>query len=125
MYHATRRRLAWIAALAMMLNALWPVIAQAKPGPAPTLQEVCTSAGLQKIAVDASAPVDHSSGGKASPHCAFCSFGNDQVALPSARIVAVVHADVAAQPIPIVRVVPLPEPPSRSSAQPRAPPYSS
>ena len=109
----------------MMLNALWPVLAQAKPGPAPTLLEVCTSAGLQKIAVSGDIPADHSSEGKASPHCAFCSLGTDRVALPSAPLAAVVQEEAVPHAVPVVRVVPLPEFHRRPDARPRAPPVQS
>lgn len=106
----------------MTLNALWPVIAQAKPGPSPTLQEVCTSAGLQKIAVDGEQPADHSAGGKASPHCAFCSFGSDTLALPPAAHTGIALVVQVRDSVPVQYSAPFPAPLVLSSAPPRAPP---
>jgi hypothetical protein len=117
-----RRISAWVAILAMTLNALWPVIAQAKPGPSPTLQEVCTSAGLQKIVVDGAQPAGHSSDGKASPHCAFCSLGTDQLAILPAVQVGIAQVLEVRDSLPVHSEAPLQEPSVLLPAQPRAPP---
>jgi hypothetical protein len=122
MTRLNRRISAWVAILAMTLNALWPVIAQAKPGPSPTLQEVCTSAGLQKIAVDGGQPADHSAGGKASPHCAFCSLGAVQLAILPAIQVGIAQVLEVRDSLPVHSQTTLPEPFVLSPAQPRAPP---
>lgn len=122
MNRPARRLNAWIALLAMALNALWPVIAQAKPGPSPTLQEVCTSAGLQKIAVDVDQPADHSAGGKASPHCAFCSLGSDSLALLPSTHAAIAVVVQVRDSLPVHYEAPLAERYVLSSAPPRAPP---
>ena len=125
MSRMSRRVSAWIAILAMTLNALWPVIAQAKPGLAATLQEVCTSAGLQKLAVDAQLPAGHSSGTQASPHCAFCSFGADRIAIPSQELASFAQPSDVRHVVPSYRDAPSKAFPSQSSAQPRAPPFPS
>jgi hypothetical protein len=122
MTRPARRASAWIAILAMTLNALWPVIAQAKPGPSPTLQEVCTSAGLQKIVVDGDQPAEHSAGGKASPHCAFCSFGSDSLAILPATHAGIAVVVEVRDSLPVRYEAPLPELFVLSSAPPRAPP---
>lgn len=120
-----RRLGTWVALLAMTLNALWPAIAQAKPGPAPTLVEVCTSAGLQKIAVGADLPADHTSGTQVSPHCAFCSFGTDQQAVLPAAPAGILLVSAVRDSLPAYRATSLRDTAPRSPAQPRAPPYSS
>lgn len=81
----------WIAIAAMALNALWPLLANARPGGAPSPFEVCTAQGLRTIAADAGSVPDSSgqSGNKhLQPHCPLCSFGSDKVsAAPSAPLV--------------------------------------
>jgi Protein of unknown function (DUF2946) len=111
---------AWIAILAMALNALWPLIAQAKPVQAAALHEICTAEGLQVVPA---APEDRSSGTKLSPHCAFCSLGADRIAIAPLVQIGVAHDRGTREGAPVSLDAPQPESFSRSTAQPRAPPF--
>jgi hypothetical protein len=122
MARTTRRFSAWIAILAMTLNALWPLIAQAKPIQAAALHEICTAEGLQVVPA---APEDRPSGTKLSPHCAFCSLGADRIAIATSPLAGVTHAPDAREVLRVAFDAPLPASHARSPAQPRAPPFSS
>ncbi len=115
----------WIAIFAMALNAVWPLLAQARPGPAPTLHEVCTASGLQIISVAAEVPGEPASAAKASPHCAFCSLGTDQLAVLPAPQSGTARFALARDPFPDCRAIPVPESGPSSPALPRAPPFLS
>jgi hypothetical protein len=84
------RLAAWIAALAMALNALWPLLAQAKPSSA-TLVPVCTVQGVTHYLElpGGNSPLERKSSSQ-HDHCSYCSFGGERVALsPFQSIVAV------------------------------------
>ena len=115
----------WIAILAMTLNALWPMLAQAKPGPAPTLHEVCTASGMQSVAVPGDVPADQQSSAKASPHCAFCSLDTDLLAIPPADQSCIARITLIRVAVTATRDSPVPDSDSRSPALPRAPPFLS
>lgn len=115
----------WIAILAMTLNALWPMLAQAKPGPAPTLHEVCTASGMQIVSVSGEMPADQQSTAKASPHCAFCSLGTDLLAIPPADQSCIARITFVRDSVPATEDSPLPDSESSSPALPRAPPVLS
>jgi hypothetical protein len=74
---------AWLAIVAMALNALWPLIVQARPA---TLVPVCTVGGTTHYIElpGGSTPVDSHQG-----HCAFCVTA---VALPAQPPVQGLHA---------------------------------
>jgi hypothetical protein len=86
-----KNRLAvWIAVLAMALNALWPLIAQAKPRSV-TLVPVCTVQGVTHYLElpGGKSPLEQKSSAQ-HEHCSYCSFGGERVALsPFQSIVAV------------------------------------
>lgn len=67
--------------LAMALNALWPLLAQAKPGDSGLLIQICTSTGMKWFAAGGGGqyPAQKS----LVPHCAYCSLGAGRVPLPS------------------------------------------
>jgi hypothetical protein len=91
---------AWLAALAMALHALWPLIAQAKPRAAGELVPVCTVEGVTHyIELPAGkTPLDEQSTTR-HDHCAFCFFGSDRAALPSQfQPPAIEPADASAPP---------------------------
>jgi hypothetical protein len=101
----------WLAILAMALQALWPLIAQAKPA---TLVPVCTVGGTTHYVEipGGTTPVDSQ-----HEHCAFCfagaalpvshvphgvdtfSFSRSQVASYFARAFTFVSADARAPPL--------------------------
>jgi hypothetical protein len=76
-----RKTASWLAILAMALNALWPLIAQAKPS---LLVPVCTVAGVTHYIEipGGTTPVDSQ-----HEHCTFCFAG---AALP---VTPVLHVD--------------------------------
>ena len=92
----------WLAILAMALNALWPLIANAKPSGVESLFEICTTQGLKAVAGDASSQGDE--GAKhLQPHCPLCSHGLDKAialpsSLPSMAKLAVVGSAIAIAP---------------------------
>jgi hypothetical protein len=75
------RLAAWIAVLAMALNALWPLIAQAKPRSV-ALVPVCTVQGVTHYIElpGGNSPLDQKSSAQ-HEHCSYCSFGGERVAL--------------------------------------------
>ena len=120
---------AWLAIVAMALNALWPLFAQLGPGAAQAPMESRAETAIQHgIAVHPiaghhaqhdSAPCDP---GPLTPHCAFCSLGCAAFAALTAHPLAGVLLVAAEESRPVsIDVRPLAlitYPP----AQPRAPP---
>jgi hypothetical protein len=116
---------AWLAILAMALNALWPLIANAKPAGVSSLFEVCTSQGIKSVAGDSSQAPEESGSKHLQPHCPLCSFGTDKVsAPPSAPLYFEPAAITGCGPSAEVRSA-LPRSDLRSPAHPRAPPAHS
>ena len=114
----------WLAILAMALNALWPLIANARPAGVESLFEVCTTQGLKAVAGDASSQGDE--GAKhLQPHCPLCSLGSDKVSAPPSSPFQIEPASASGCAPGFVSG---PEPVSshfRTPAHPRAPPFSS
>ena len=79
-----RKITSWLAILAMALNALWPLIAQAKPS---LLVPVCTVAGVTHYIEipGGTTPVDSQ-----HEHCTFCFAG---AALPATPVLHGVNGD--------------------------------
>ncbi|HEX2566254.1 MAG TPA: DUF2946 family protein [Burkholderiales bacterium] len=80
----SRRFAAWAAILAMALQALWPLIAQAKPRSV-TLVPVCTVAGVTHYyeVRAGDSPLEQRTASN-HEHCAYCSLdGGRLVVLPS------------------------------------------
>jgi len=118
MQMTTRRLAAWVAMLAMALQALWPLIAQAKPRSS-TLVPICTVDGVTHYfeLKKGDTPLEKRTTAQ-HEHCMVCTFG--AAALPSVR--PAFHAAAAPNvepPAPLLQSVA-----SRSfpSARPRAPP---
>ena len=86
-----RQRLtAWLAVLAMALNALWPLLAAANPGvPEPFGVPVCTPEGLVMV-FDAGRQLPNPEGPahRLMPHCAFCSLAAGHAVLHSPGLLA-------------------------------------
>jgi hypothetical protein len=80
MIHRARNLAAWAAILAMALQALWPLIAQARPRSA-TLVPICTVDGVTHYyeLKDADTPLEKRSATH-HDHCAFCSFDSGRTA---------------------------------------------
>jgi Protein of unknown function (DUF2946) len=113
---------AYVAILAIALQALWPLLAQAKPQSA-VLVPVCTVDGVTHyLELPAGkAPAEQSS--VHHEHCAFCSFGGERLALPSfANGIACSDSPAEKLPDAAVRASKAEKP---SFARPRAPPVIS
>ncbi len=120
---AVNRLASWLAIVAMALNALWPMLANAKPVSAGDFTELCTANGMQRMATG--------NGGTQAPelaltpHCSFCAYGADRAAAPPPAIVMLV---VRTFDVPAFRpraaAVLVPESFSYPPAPPRAPPVS-
>ena len=121
----TSRHIAgWLAILAMSLNALWPLVANAKPaGAFDPSTEICTVGGIKSFAGGAGPSQPASSAHK--PDCSFCTFGADKLVPPpaadTAPPAAIGHAAFASC-MPDARPL---QSASYSPAHPRAPPVIS
>ena len=113
-----RRTAAWLAFAGMVLNAAWPLLANAKPSAPPS--EICSATGLSHAA-------DGTPAGKGlhASHCTLCPFGVERCAaapytgqrpLPSPPAVSTVFAR-GDEPRPEIALHP--------AAPPRAPPFLS
>jgi hypothetical protein len=114
------RSAAWLAVIAMALQALWPLVAQAKPRSS-VLVPVCTIQGVTHyIELPAGkSPVEQQSEAH-HEHCSFCSFGGERVTLsPFLQSILATRAEEA-QPL---RAGACESRSERSfNARPRAPP---
>jgi len=75
---------AYVAILAIALQALWPLLAQAKPKNV-VLVPVCTVQGVThyiELPSGNGAPIEQHAASQ-HDHCSFCSFGGDRAALAS------------------------------------------
>src|SRR3984893_3864181 len=93
------RLAAWVAALAMALNALWPLIAQAKRSSV-ILVPVCTVQGVTHYIElpGGNSPLEQKSSAQ-HEHCSYCSFGGERVALrPLLQSIALIDVQEA-QPV--------------------------
>lgn len=121
MMRSAHRPIAWLAAFAMALHALWPLLAHAKPQQSSHLVALCTVDGTTHYL---ELPAGKTPAGEHSPaqHCKLCTFGAERAfAPPSASYVAAARA--APDELPHATLVTDPVtshclPP----AQPRAPP---
>ena len=119
------RTVALLAMLAMVLQALWPLVAQAKPNIPGVQVPVCTIDGITHyVELPApDSPVEKSSAAH-HEHCKMCVFGAERVAvLP----VATPIARLAPTPQRAPDFVPVSSSPSsfQRPALPRAPPVIS
>lgn len=109
-----------MAILVMALNALWPLIANARPAGAPGLMEICTTEGIKTL--PDGAPAGDPAAEHLQPHCPLCSFGTDKLAALPPAVVGLPPADLAhAAPAAILHRAAIAAP-QRSPAHPRAPP---
>ncbi len=75
------RRTSWLAILAMLLNAFWPLIATARaPGISPPI-EICTPQGIATIAGDPAPAPDPHDVKHPQSHCPLCGGTDKFVAL--------------------------------------------
>ena len=118
-----RRPVAWLAAFAVLLQALWPLLAHARPRDATLQVPVCAIAGVMhdlEIKLGQT-PLDDKSSLQGE-HCKLCVLGSGKgVAIFSPDFVALPDLAVAGQKF-VLAPVPISGPASRSPAHPRAPP---
>ncbi len=112
----------WLAIVLMALNALWPLIANARPASAAAFTEVCTAGGMQRIPVDG--------GGTRAPeltlsqHCASCAFSGDRAAAPPTAPLLFVSAPVQISVLSVAEPAFGPTFSGYPYSPPRAPPAS-
>jgi hypothetical protein len=117
------RPVAWIAAFAVLLQALWPLLAHARPQDAALQVPICAVSGIvHDLEIKlGKTPLDDSSS-KQGEHCKLCVFGTAKgVALLATPAPAVPDFASAGQKV-VLAPVPFSGPASRSPAHPRAPP---
>lgn len=119
---ALRRLLLWTAALAVLMAALAPAVAQAvMTGSGASWVEVCTAQGAKWISVDDAGDPSTSKAMHGLEHCPYCS-----LQLPTADLPPTPPAQLPA-PVRVAMFPPAFEAAPRTlhawvSAQPRAPP---
>jgi Protein of unknown function (DUF2946) len=119
---SVRRLTHWLAALAMVVGALAPALAQALGSAAgANWIEVCTAQGSRWVAADSTAPLQDRGAAMPVDDCAYCSSNAQPLGMAPAPVAAVVPACGDGAPAPVVRPAP------RTVvawlvAQPRAPP---
>ena len=113
----------WLAILAIALQGLWPLIAQAKPAAPSLLLPLCSVDGVAHYIelAPSEAPLDERSAVH-HEHCQLCVFGSDRVAALPAASIPVLVVETALEDAPLRSFVVSPETPSYLPAQPRAPP---
>jgi Protein of unknown function (DUF2946) len=105
---------AWLAILALSLQALWPLLAQAEPAWSRVVAPVCRG--------DGRAPIGQKQSEACRLHCAFCLSGADRHAAPPPAPIALLRI----APLRVAVTAPAVSTAGRlapaSPAQPRAPP---
>jgi hypothetical protein len=118
-----KRFAAWIAAFAVILQALWPLLSHARPKDPSLLAPVCSIDGIvHDVELKAgSAPLGN---GKAlhDEHCKLCVFGGGNSAGIAGSNAAVLAVADCRDSQAVSRPAPLSEPAGHPPAQPRAPP---
>ena len=116
------RLVAWIAACAMLLQALWPVLSHARPKDSTLLVPLCTIDGeTHFLEIKTGKTPAEEPGATHGKHCKLCVFGGDKVAAVVAPG-AVVPLSATSLAHPLARSAPLALSAHRSPAHPRAPP---
>jgi DUF2946 family protein len=117
---------AWVAITAVVLNALWPLVAQLQPAQAGSdmvAMEDCPEAGMhQGAAGERSAPEQPS---PLMPHCGFCTLaagGFTALVTSTVTTFIAIHTQEFRPPLPEVRLL---ASFGYSAAHPRAPPVLS
>jgi len=80
--NSSSRLVSWLAIAVMALNALWPLLATARPAGVPSFMEICTSTGMQLVAGDPVAPSGDSDNKHLQEHCPLCVLGTDRLLAP-------------------------------------------
>jgi hypothetical protein len=124
-----RARIAWIACLAILFNALVPLVSHAMQAATPAAMvmemEVCTAMGMETMSVALPAAPDGLDAGKLQKHmnhCGYCVVHASAHGLPPPMTAVFVPAASRAAWPPLYYQSPRPLF-SRALAQPRAPPH--
>ena len=123
LFRSVRRVAALAAIFALALQALWPLVAQARPRIAGELVPVCTIEGVTHyLELPAGkSPLEERSASHGE-HCQLCVFGAERNVAPVFQDEFLVSQPETSRPSS--RVVPGTEPLDHPPAQPRAPPAS-
>lgn len=114
-----RKLASWLAIFGMVLNALWPLLANA--GPVEFAMPVCSAVGTTASAGLAGTPLQPAPGKLSAPHCPFCTSASDhQPALPVAA--ALLLPPPAESLSPLLAIEPIAPSFTLLSAHPRGPP---
>ena len=118
-----RTSAAWIAIVAIALQALWPLIAQAKPAVPGMRVAVCTAGGVTHyIELEpGESPLERRSAAH-HEHCKLCVFGGERVVVLPPPVVHALVIPVASTDVTHAPALASPESLSYRRAQPRAPP---
>ena len=114
---------AWIAAFAVLLQALWPLLSHARPNGPALLVPVCTVDGITHYLdlKSGKTPLENRSA-TYGEHCKLCVFGGDRGFEAVAPLVPVFHAFDQKSLKAISPPIRFAEPATHRPAQPRAPP---
>jgi len=94
----TRTFAAWLAILAMGLNGLWPLLANAAP--VEFVAPICSMVGTTAAADAGGMPMQPAPAKSPAPHCPFCSTGSDHnPALATAEAIAFAVPESTPQPL--------------------------
>ena len=75
-FRLRRRAAAWLGLASMVLNASWPVLANAKPSAQDPQQEICSATGLSHA--NGGAPAESTDNRLHASHCSLCPFGAER-----------------------------------------------
>jgi hypothetical protein len=118
-----RFRLAsWLALAAMAFNALWPLLANARPAGQVAIFEVCTAVGTTPVAGDAGTVPAEGGERHLAPHCALCSTGTDKAPAAAQGTPLILAGAISTAERPHASFLDPVSTQPRSAAQPRAPP---
>jgi hypothetical protein len=117
-----RRIAAWVALVSIAFNALWPVIANARPSAPALPSEICGATGLKHTDDGTGDAPDH---GVRTTHCTLCHFNPERnAAIPNATHVLLSPMAALAQPAAHFESR-RPHAAFHRAAPPRAPPFLS
>lgn len=105
---------AWLAILALSLQALWPLLAGAEPAWSRVVAPVCGEHG--------GSPLEHKRDAACLIHCALWASGTDRHAAPPPAPIAFLQAAPARAPVAVASATIAFSSPRATPAQPRAPP---
>jgi len=117
-----RRIAAWLALGSVAFNALWPLLANARPTAPALPSEICSATGLRHAS---GAPGDAPDRSVRPSHCTLCPFNADRAAAVPANAALKLADSGASEARPGFFEAAPPDSPFDRTAPPRAPPLSS